>query len=70
MGPFAVGGIVFASLFGGAILGMTPSAALPAHHLSSDSKDAIQLATAIVATLSALAGAIALIFGFFSIDWR
>jgi hypothetical protein len=55
MGPFAVGGIVFASLFGGAILGMALSAALPAHHLSSDSKDAIKLATAIVATLSALA---------------
>jgi hypothetical protein len=55
MGPFAVGGIVFASLFGGAILGMTLGAALPAHHLSSDSKDAIKLATAIVATLSALA---------------
>jgi hypothetical protein len=55
MGPFAVGGIVFASLFGGAILGMTFGAALPAHHLSSDSKDAIKLATAIVATLSALA---------------
>src|ERR1700736_3007604 len=55
MGPFAVGGIVFASLFGSAILGMTLGAALPAHHLSSDSKDAIKLATAIVATLSALA---------------
>jgi hypothetical protein len=55
MGPFAVGGIVFASLFGGAILGMALAAALPAHHLSSDSKDAIKLATAIVATLSALA---------------
>src|SRR6202790_2538849 len=55
MGPFAVGGIVFASLFGVAILGMTLSAALPAHHLSADSKDAIKLATAIVATLSALA---------------
>jgi hypothetical protein len=54
MGPFAVGGIVFVSLFGGAILGTTLGAALPAHHLSCDSKDAIKLATAIVATLSAL----------------
>jgi hypothetical protein len=53
--PFAVGGIVFASLFGGALLGMTLGAVLPAHHLSSDSKDAIKLATAIVATLAALA---------------
>jgi hypothetical protein len=41
MGPFAVGGIVLVSLFGGAIVGMAFSAALPAHHLSSDSKDAI-----------------------------
>jgi hypothetical protein len=55
MGPFPVGGIVLASLFGGAILGMALRAALPAHHLNSDSKDAIKLATAIVATLSALA---------------
>jgi hypothetical protein len=55
MSPFAVGGIVFASLFGGALLGMTLGAVLPAHHLSSDSKDAIKLATAIVATLAALA---------------
>jgi hypothetical protein len=55
MNPFAVGGIVFASLFGGALLGMTLGAVLPKHHLSSDSKDAIKLATAIVATLAALA---------------
>jgi hypothetical protein len=55
MSPFAVGRIVLASLFGGAILGMALAAALPAHHLNSDSKDAIKLATAIVATLSALA---------------
>jgi hypothetical protein len=55
MSPFAVGGIVCASLFGGALLGMTLGAVLPVHHLSSDSKDAIKLATAIVATLAALA---------------
>jgi hypothetical protein len=42
MGPFAVGGIVVASLFGGAILGMAIATALPAHHLNSDPKDAIK----------------------------
>ena len=51
----AVGAIVFACLFGGAILGMMLSLALPEHHLSSDSRDAIKLATATVATLAALA---------------
>jgi hypothetical protein len=55
MGPFAVGSIVFASLFGGAIVGMAFATALPSHHLNSDSRDAIKLATAIVATLTALA---------------
>jgi hypothetical protein len=34
---------------------MTLRAVLPAHHLNSDSKDAIKLATAVVATLAALA---------------
>src|SRR4051794_3858010 len=55
MDPLAVGGIVLVCLFGGCVLGMALSAALPEHHLSSDARDAIKLATAIVATLSALA---------------
>jgi hypothetical protein len=42
-------------LVGGAIPGMMLSLALPEHHLSSDSKDAIKLTTAMVATLAALA---------------
>jgi hypothetical protein len=55
MNPLIVGGIAFACLFGGALLGMALSAVLPAHHLNSDSRDAIKLSTAVVATLSALA---------------
>src|SRR5580765_1883751 len=55
MNPFVVGGIAFVCLFGGALLGMGLSALLPEHHLNSDSRDAIKLSTAVVATLSALA---------------
>src|SRR5262245_9927300 len=55
MNPFVVGGIAFVGLFGGAVIGMTFSAALPGHHLNADSRDAIKLATAVVATLAALA---------------
>jgi hypothetical protein len=50
MSPIAVGGIVFASFFGSALPRMTFGTALPAHHLSSVCKDAVKLATAIVAT--------------------
>ena len=55
MNSVALGGIVFVCLFGGALIGISLRARLPEHHLSSDSKDAIRLATAIVGTLSALA---------------
>jgi hypothetical protein len=55
MNPLVVGGIAFVCLFGGALLGMGLGALLPAHHLNSDSRDAIKLSTAVVATLSALA---------------
>src|ERR1700757_3267486 len=55
MDILAVGAIVFVCLFGAAVLGMMLSMTLPEHHLSPDSRDAIKLATAIVATLSALA---------------
>ena len=54
MGSMVVGGIVFACTFGGALLGMLLRAALPAHHLSSDSKDVVKLGTGLIATLSAL----------------
>jgi hypothetical protein len=50
----AVGGIVFICVFGGAMLGMFLNAVLPKHHLSSESKDVIKVAMAMVATLAAL----------------
>ncbi|QPB21949.1 DUF4239 domain-containing protein [Rhizobium sp. 007] len=46
---------VFACLFGAALLGMLLRSRIPDHHLDSESRDVIRLATAVVGTLSALA---------------
>jgi hypothetical protein len=54
MNAMAIGGIVFATVFGGALLGMYLRAVLPEHHLSVDSKDIIRIAMATIATLAAL----------------
>jgi len=54
MSAFAIGGIVFVCVFSGALSGMILRHVLPQHHLSADSKDAIKVATAMVATLAAL----------------
>jgi hypothetical protein len=50
-----IGGIVFLSLFGAALIGMLLRSRIPQEHLSPDSKDSIRIATAVVGTLSALA---------------
>ncbi|MEX2691637.1 bestrophin-like domain [Rhizobium mongolense] len=55
MGSILIGGAVFVCLVGAALLGMFLRERIPSHHLDSDSKDVIRLATAIVGTLSALA---------------
>jgi hypothetical protein len=52
--PMAIGWIVFALVFGSALLAMFVHTALPEHHLSSDSKDVVKLGIALVATMSAL----------------
>jgi hypothetical protein len=54
MSALSVGAIAFACTFGGALLGMLLSAVLPKHHLSTDSKDVIKVAMAMIATLAAL----------------
>ena len=54
MSALAIGGIVFVCVFGGALLGIFMNAVLPKHHLSSDSKDVIKVAMAMIATLAAL----------------
>ena len=55
MSSVVLGGMVFSCLLGAVLIGALLRVFLPAHHLSADSRDAIKLATAIVATLSAVA---------------
>lgn len=45
---------VFACVFGSALLGMFIRAALPEHHLNSETKDSVKLAMGLVATMVAL----------------
>jgi hypothetical protein len=54
MSALAIGGVVFAVVFGGALLGMYLRSVLPTHHLNADSKDIIRIAIAMIATLAAL----------------
>jgi hypothetical protein len=46
--------IVFACVFGGALFGMFLRSALPQHHVSGDSKDAVKVGMGLVATMAAL----------------
>jgi hypothetical protein len=54
MNPIAITGIVFACIFGGAMLGMLIRSRLPQHHLSADSKDTVKVGMGLIATMSAL----------------
>ena len=54
MSATAIGSIVFALVFGSALLAMYVHGALPEHHLGADSKDVVKLGVALVATMSAL----------------
>jgi hypothetical protein len=54
MNPITLAMIVFASVFGAALLGMRLRAALPEHHLTSDTKDAVRIGVGLVATMAAL----------------
>jgi hypothetical protein len=46
--------VVFACVFGGALVGLLLGAVLPKHHLSSETKEVVTLATGMVGTLAAL----------------
>ena len=46
--------IVFACVFGGALLGILLHAVLPQHHLSNETKDIVKLGMGLVGTMSAL----------------
>jgi hypothetical protein len=54
MSSLTVSGIVFACIFGAALVAMFVKRALPEHHLSADSKDVVKLGMGLIATLAAL----------------
>ena len=54
MTPTEIALIVFACVFGGALLGMGLRALTPEHHLSKDSQDVIKLGMGLIATMAAL----------------
>ena len=49
-----IGLAAFVAIFGGALLGIFAARALPQHHLSSETRNAVSVSAAIVGTLSAL----------------
>jgi hypothetical protein len=54
MSSMATAAIVFACVFGGALVGLYSSRLLPEHHLSKESQDTVKLATGLIATMAAL----------------
>ena len=54
MSPVAIGVVVFACTFGGALAGMTLSSLLPEHHLADKSKDTVKVGIGLIATMTAL----------------
>jgi hypothetical protein len=49
-----IAALVFACVFGSAMLGLFTHGALPAHHLTPEAKDVVKLGTGLIATLAAL----------------
>ena len=54
MSSLGIALIVFACVFGAAMLGLFIGDVLPEHHLSQDTKDVVKLGTALIATMAAL----------------
>ena len=54
MNSIAIGCIVFACCFGGALFGMFLSTRLPQQHLSAESKNIVNLGMGLVGTMTAL----------------
>jgi Protein of unknown function (DUF4239) len=54
MNSIAIRLVVFACVFGGALLGMFLRGILPAHQLSDDSKDTVRIGMGLIGTLTAL----------------
>lgn len=54
MSSLAIGSIVFCCVFGGALVGIFLRSTLPEQHLSAESKDAVKVGIALIATMTAL----------------
>jgi len=54
MSPMMIGLIVFAFVFGGALLGMALRRIAPDHHLAPDSQEVVKLGIGVIATMAAL----------------
>src|SRR5262245_53492509 len=54
MSPLVIAAIVFACIFGSALLGIFLRSQFPEHHLKDDSKEIVKLGTGLIATLAAL----------------
>jgi len=54
MSSLVVGSIIFFCVFGGAVLGILLRSAVPEHHLSAESKDAVKVGIGLIATMTAL----------------
>ena len=54
MSPWLISLLVFAIIFGGALLGMVLRPLLSENHLQSDSRDVVKMATGLIGTLAAL----------------
>jgi hypothetical protein len=54
MSSMTTGWLVFACVFGGALLGMLLRKILPDHHLDGDSKDVVKLGMGLIGTMAAL----------------
>jgi hypothetical protein len=54
MNSVGISAIVFACVFGGALIGLLIRSAIPQQHLRSDSKDVVKLGVALVSTMAAI----------------
>src|SRR5450631_2172483 len=54
MNPLLISLLVFAVIFGGALVGMMVRPLLSEHHLQPDSRDVVKMATGLIGTLAAL----------------
>ena len=54
MNPLSIGLLVFACVFGAALLGLLLRSALPEHHLNAETKDTVRISMGLIATMAAL----------------